>query len=285
MPLYHYCSNATFLAVAQQRSVRLSALMQSNDSMEGKLAAEAVERLAMREHMSFAELQQVQQSLEYMGELFSGRALCLSEDGDLLSQWRGYAQNGAGFSIGFDEDFLRNLAASTITARGSSLSLLKVVYEPQQHDELVRPVFEALKERVRDEAKSNPSLMQRALESPAEKEQRENRLRIARLEIIAITLRLLPTMYQLKSRGFFEEREWRLLCHAQMNQVNKELYAAREDQIVPFDVASFPNNDDRGISSVFIGPKNRTPTSVVKEFLSAAGFRDVEVRRSVTSYR
>src|SRR5690606_28676010 len=35
-----------------------------------------------------------------------GFALCLSEKGDLLSQWRAYARDGTGISIGFSSDFL-----------------------------------------------------------------------------------------------------------------------------------------------------------------------------------
>ena len=34
-------------------------------------------------------------------------AFCLSEEGDLLSQWRGYGDDGRGFSIGFDEIILK----------------------------------------------------------------------------------------------------------------------------------------------------------------------------------
>ncbi len=35
-------------------------------------------------------------------------AACFCEDGDLLSQWRGYAKGVGGFAIGFDRDALAN---------------------------------------------------------------------------------------------------------------------------------------------------------------------------------
>ena len=31
---------------------------------------------------------------------------CFSKNGDLLSQWRAYAEDGKGFSIGFDSNYI-----------------------------------------------------------------------------------------------------------------------------------------------------------------------------------
>lgn len=37
----------------------------------------------------------------------SALGFCLSEDGDVLSQWRGYADNAQGVAIGFEIENLR----------------------------------------------------------------------------------------------------------------------------------------------------------------------------------
>lgn len=44
--LYHYCSNNSFHSIIEKRRICLSSLSMSNDSMEGKLVAEILVRLA-----------------------------------------------------------------------------------------------------------------------------------------------------------------------------------------------------------------------------------------------
>lgn len=108
--LYHYCSTATFHSIVDTRSVRLSSLSLSNDTLEGKLVANAVAQLAKRDDLSQATSLRLQDYLNFFEKIFDGLGFCLSEDGDVLSQWRGYAADATGVAIGFSRAYLEWLS-------------------------------------------------------------------------------------------------------------------------------------------------------------------------------
>lgn len=97
--LYHYCSNESFFKIIASKSIRLSALNCSNDSAEGRwywdLLAQEFQSRGLDIHTKLPGLY----------ERLFGRGptlgFCLSEVADRLSQWRGYADDGRGFCIGF----------------------------------------------------------------------------------------------------------------------------------------------------------------------------------------
>lgn len=105
--LYHYCSPENFLRILQSREIQLSALKLSNDTLEGKLVARTLLRIAERNKMDEQHRQRLLEMLEFFETSCEGLGFCLSADGDLLSQWRGYANDGAGIAIGFSTDYLR----------------------------------------------------------------------------------------------------------------------------------------------------------------------------------
>lgn len=101
MSLYHYCSNEVFFSIVDRREIWLSSLNLSNDSMEGKLLSSVILQLASDDGLQADHLRLLREQVEYLEGYFDGLGFCLSERGDLLSQWRGYAADGAGVSIGF----------------------------------------------------------------------------------------------------------------------------------------------------------------------------------------
>jgi hypothetical protein len=61
--------------------------------MEGTLVAEVLARIAEADGLDQAETQRLQELVSGLEQVIDGLGFCLSEDGDLLSQWRGYAAN------------------------------------------------------------------------------------------------------------------------------------------------------------------------------------------------
>lgn len=53
---------------------------------------------------------------------------CFSKNGDLLSQWRAYAEDGKGFSIGFDSNYIYH---------GLGVNINSVVYEEETQYRLI----------------------------------------------------------------------------------------------------------------------------------------------------
>ncbi len=67
--------------------------------------------------------------------------VCFSEERDLLSQWRGYADNGSGFSITFDKGKLEK----AIRKNKETLDLIQISYvDTYEHAERVSEICRGL---------------------------------------------------------------------------------------------------------------------------------------------
>lgn len=66
-------------------------------------------------------------------------AFCLSEEADLLSQWRGYADDGRGVCIGFKKEALELYLKTKV--ENNSITLNKVLYSD---DDLERGMQQSL---------------------------------------------------------------------------------------------------------------------------------------------
>jgi hypothetical protein len=132
--LYHYCSTASFHAITQSHALWLSSLSLSNDTMEGKLVARAIARLAERDSLESKGFRLLQRIIVLLELAFDGLGFCLSEKDDLLSQWRGYAADATGVSIGFSKEYLKRLAKKMVVfLEGLSTILLPTKHVSSRH--------------------------------------------------------------------------------------------------------------------------------------------------------
>lgn len=114
------------------------------------------------------------------------------DGGDRLSQWRGYCNSGAGFSVGFDTEPLRRYGDAAKT--GYLRLLRRCIYSDKEMVEFVEGLNGKLAGRVREnlsDLSKNPQLIANMMTNFA-----------YAIAIKAATL---------KHRGFNEEREWRLI--------------------------------------------------------------------------
>ncbi|HSL78822.1 MAG TPA: hypothetical protein VK877_04105 [Pseudolabrys sp.] len=100
--LYHYCSTSAFHAIVEAAAIRLSSLSLANDTLEGKIVSTAIERLAFRDKLDAPVRAELSRAIQALEKILDNLGFCLSEEGDLLSQWRGYAADATGVSIGND---------------------------------------------------------------------------------------------------------------------------------------------------------------------------------------
>jgi hypothetical protein len=128
--LYHYCSTASLHAIVQSHSLWLSALSLSKDALD----QDTIRRL--------------QDSIGGLKQIIEGLGFCLSEDGDLLSQWRGYASDATGVAIGFSTEYLNWLSETSIGRDEPGCTLQQVVYEPSAHESLVQPTYLQVKQLI-----------------------------------------------------------------------------------------------------------------------------------------
>ncbi len=120
--LYHYCPVHSFKGIVESKSLWMSGLGTMSDFMEYKwlkrLALNRIEELASQKQwaMNVEELpektKQRNRLLVLDRQLRSVPAydpfcVSFSSDGDVLSQWRAYTDDGKGFAIGFVANYLR----------------------------------------------------------------------------------------------------------------------------------------------------------------------------------
>ena len=100
---YHYCSIDSFFKIIESKSIWLSNSSVMNDFEENTRIEKHFSMIdSLFENENHIELKNW---IKPFYELFKpdySLIFCLSEEKDQLSQWRGYANDGTGVSIGFN---------------------------------------------------------------------------------------------------------------------------------------------------------------------------------------
>jgi hypothetical protein len=276
--LYHYCPTTTFYSIVEARAVRLSSLSLSNDTLEGKLVARTLATLAEREGLTSRDKEYLQHGLGLFERLVDGLGFCLSEEGDLLSQWRGYAGEAHGVAIGFSRTYLDWLGSLT------SFTLQKVRYDPNEHEAEVMPTFVEVKKLIDAGAYSFPTRGLLTMGKDEEFEKETKRVESMYQDVTGNLLTLFTKLFLLKSPAFREEKEWRLLSYLLRGAHDCE-YRALADRVIPFRSYELKELNRKPIVKVVLGPKHLTPIAVVQDYLKQRGFYEVVVTRSEASFR
>ena len=148
--IYHYCSLVTMKSILESKTLRLSDITKSNDITEIKYCLEG----AIPEALRFAYpgvteelINNVMKAIQKDdGEMsWTYYAICFSKESDQLSQWRAYADDGRGVSIGFDNNLLIEGFTAIIENAG-----LSDKFDARKSDVLygVQPLMEILKKSI-----------------------------------------------------------------------------------------------------------------------------------------
>lgn len=209
----------------------------------------------------------------------------MSEEGDLLSQWRAYADGGAGVSIGFEREYFEELGATKRDRNDDfNASLTKIEYDPGKQREIVAEHLDDILRLVSEGALQRPTL----LTSEDEAKRCQDKFRSMCLRFMFFIFPL----FTLKSPAFVEEREWRIISHlvrdpksGEMDVISNMEFRALSDRIVPFVRIKLEPLAHRSITDVVLGPKNITPVEIVSGLLRKHGWGDITVRRSRATLR
>jgi hypothetical protein len=280
--LYHYCATATFHAIVQNSSVWLTSLTMTNDSSEGQLVRDTLVRLARRDNLDPAAISKLDAEIRNLEEMYDGLGLCLSEDGDLLSQWRAYSADATGVSIGFDRTYLEQAVRNATEPEYTHLKLSKVEYSPDGHEKLLMELYRDIRKRYAGQNGTGSKL-------PMDSSTRSS---IDDLEGLMTDLsdhhwdlyKFVPGMFLLKPPGFCEEGEWRLHTIRSRGYPGNYSFHPKSAEIVPY--LKFPlEPQQHPISQIVLGPKHISEPSTVRLFLEKCGFSHVEIMKSKVSYR
>lgn len=148
--LYHYTSQAGLLGIVKTKTIWSTRIQYLNDSREfihtldlwKRAIDRAIESVGDKAAESRRVLNALRRGLDSTPRIPINVA-CFSEDGDSLSQWRGYCPTGGGFSIGFSSDQL--IAACD----RQSCFIAPCIYEQERQNELVGKLLEICVERCK----------------------------------------------------------------------------------------------------------------------------------------
>ncbi|TKJ33945.1 MAG: hypothetical protein CEE38_19055 [Planctomycetes bacterium B3_Pla] len=284
--LYHYCSNAAFQSIVENRSIWLSALSLSSDTMEGKLVTNVIAEMAKSDGLDQANIQRLKESVSLLEQMMEGLGFCLSEKGDLLSQWRGYADDATGVSVGFSKKYLEKLSEVRLNPQKSGFTLNKVEYEYESQKKRIQATYDKIKELINQGA-YKPLKFQTILKFKTDDEiEAENK--IIKKTFWDLSLTILPLIFELfllKTKAFQEEQEWRLISYLLKISDDECCFQSFPNKIVPYRKYSLSNLEENPIVEVILGPKNSTPKYVIDRLLKQNNFEIVNVVRSEASYR
>lgn len=202
--LFHYTSTTGLLEIIQSNRLWASHLEFMNDFLEVKYAKELFMHLVQKEKRSVRHkaalrfLEHTAGALYPFTNLFSfyGVSFC-ADGGDRLSQWRAYAREGSGYSIGFHAPELARLVERYRSGKGARrIELIRVVYQREQQESIVRNAIRKVCGYIEahwtetEPGKSAPRFQ-----------------RLSRL----LCMHLFPYVFSFKTAGFQEEKEWRLV--------------------------------------------------------------------------
>lgn len=248
--IYHYTSNDVLLKILGGKALRMSARHHLNDSMEGQQFFSLLRGHASKPNEE--KIENIRQCLDSV-EAF---VTCFCSEGDLLSQWRGYAGNGTGVSIGFRKKDI------TDAIRGSHEALLYTVVYADSLNDLPQDRTNTVNDFFTNSGTPN----EKAIHTFAKER------------------------WAIKPKGFSEEKESRLIvtvksCADVLLPSEPWLqvgYMAVGSEVREFCDFKF---DLKSIQSIVLGPNNRTDESVLERYIKSLGLNDVKIIRSASSYR
>lgn len=302
--IYHYCSLGTFLNITGNRTLWLSDIGKSNDSQELKwLKNECRIRImkAQNEYLNlhrddpditydYDAMERINRFAEAIStiDLYKSWAICFSEARDTLSQWRGYANDGAGICIGFKREYFDELShVFDDYETRFLLSMRKVDYSSEGLDAFFENTTSL---NSFDQSKTTDDMNS------------------ALLSAIISTAK---NAAYFKSPSFSEEREWRLaftdtlldfggfefdkMPRTESGVFSRFVFRKADCIATGNDIIShielwLPEIQD-AISEIIIGPKVRMSLDDMKLYLILKGFlknmndNSISIVRSESSYR
>lgn len=266
--LYHYTTQQGLLGILSTRELWAGKIHFLNDSAEYKLglriAGSYLEQRS-REAVDSQERERIEVLREELRIVRSVNVFVfsLTEEGDLLSQWRAYGGTG-GFSIGFDSEKLTNSLADV------PFRLRPCLYAAEEQERAIGALV--------DKVMKSEFSTERGRPHPT-KPRTFIALRPGRVFGEALA-ELAPV---LKDKSFEEEKEWRLISTPV--SVRNERVAFRQGQsfLIPyFRIPLSGEAEGNPIMRIVVGPTAEAELAkeAVRMLIASKGFTDIEVVNS-----
>lgn len=270
--LYHYTDLNALISIISEHDLWLTNSMFSNDDNEikhGYSIAHGVVQKRIKQNQNGFKTGYYKRVEELLNKPSHGVYFCcFCEEGNRLSQWRGYAENGTGVSIGFNSTgFTRFTGSDMPPEKIGLMRLWQVYYKDSEKREIVEAALDLIPEIHMHEPEDS----------------------IAEHTAAAIHF-FLPTF---KNKDFEEESERRLIFTPSKSCIVPPKYRYRKQMLVPYYslkslmVAQNSVIDKLPVTKVMVGPGIRKDINKesIEMLLHNNGYTDVSVSVSDTPYR
>lgn len=268
--IYHYCSPETFHKIIENKTLWLSATNNMNDFSEGKWVESVLAKVLSDNHTDDNNEWCNNLWRTVVGNNQIAYVSCFSKEGDTLSQWRAYAQDGEGVAIGFDEDKLGLGSGMPIWHAAGGVHSIKLnEIEYIDTHELQREIKSIIfKKGVQYINNVN--------------------------HLLEITAKINHLSMTVKNLAFEEEKEKRIIYKALImtDKENRTIQAFPSIGDVKYRISNgyltsyfdFKFNSNV-IKEIILGPKNKFSQYDIETFLSINGLTKANVGRSTATYR
>jgi hypothetical protein len=281
--LYHYCDAQAAQSIISEGKVWLSSFSLSNDSREGRVGQDAIVAAAMAYSARPHETDHIKRQMKTVDLLNGCYGMCFSTHDDKLSQWRGYADDGSGFAIGFKADMRNWLDCPYVEDKVPRIHDERIRLQPVQYtiDEQHQTASRIFKE-IEPYLKSLP-MRETGFPGPIPTSLEQLNAEMSTGETLLATW---PEIYTMKSDAFEEESEWRAIALVYAYQHGFKFRVAK-GKVIPYIEHFLPMSREKNpIREIILGPRNNTPRHIVQMMLARNEMmNDVEIRPSAASYR
>jgi hypothetical protein len=249
--LFHYTTQEGLLGILNNNQIWATHIEYLNDSTELRYALKLARDELEKRHRQATEDKEKDKIECLLDELGSHRVLnisvsCLTEERDLLSQWRAYGGKGSGYSIGFNVSHLIKLANS------NDYNLVKVEYDLEKQKQIISRFID---ESLVDDFNTNKY-------GPINERVTVDGTPITMIYVQRVGGDFIKNLYSiapcLKDPSFKEEREWRLISNIPSKDA---CFRINKAMLVPY------KNLDLGdkcayLKSITVGPSLHMDLSV-----------------------
>jgi len=252
--VYHYTTREGLLGITETRALWVSNIRYLNDSREFTAATEIA--LSVLESLISAVVDAEEKSalvefrpwLTSLNDQAQSYVFSFSEDGDLLSQWRGYSKPSDGYAIGFDTTALTKLSEQ------QGFFFRPCEYAEEAQRDLIERFFRAGLARLHASLKTVGPVPARQTFA------------------VFCVLSFLHVAPLVKNHKFKEELEWRLVAPIHGALSPNLSFRSGKSMLIPYLPFSLGGNKPP-IVEVVIGPSPHGPLDSMA-VLNMLGLRD-----------
>lgn len=311
--VYHYCSIPTFMEIIKNSTLRMTNIVKSNDFSEITFC---IDEFTSAFHQAFIQLKRIHTDpafFEFAANVDIDKIVqssignvsltyyvtCFSMACDLLSQWRGYADDGQGVSIGFYSwPFLpfKHLSSWEFGLTYYNMANKKIDLKDEIIEKLCWPIKQDGKcPKISDYENITASIIDAMIheavffKNPAFSEEQEVRL----VYYPFGQIRNLLVRYKLKDMAtnhlYYDRMDDALIIPNNVNKFVREpvSFLKRGNSIVSYIDINFKSIKDRIIAEIILGPKTSLNDLDFRLFLISNGYdiSKINISQSKASYR